>query len=91
MDPPARRHNARGIKAVRPGLLAGGLGLMWFVLIQKGEIDADAPSWAIALIFVGRLFVDVVGAWLAVSVVRLMIALLRLAFSQWRAQSEKVR
>jgi hypothetical protein len=70
---------------MRPFLLAGGLGLMWFVQVQDGGVDGDAPAWGIAIILGGRLLVDFVGGWLAVSVARLAFALFRTGLSQLRA------
>jgi hypothetical protein len=69
---------------MRPYLLAGGIGLMWFVQVQEGGADGDAPAWGIAIILIGRLLVDFVGGWLAVSVGRLAFALCRSGLSQLR-------
>jgi hypothetical protein len=69
---------------VRPFLLAGGLALIWFVQFQAVGVDGEAPPWAFAIVAVGRLVVDFIGAWVALSVVRLVIALARLGLIHLR-------
>lgn len=92
MDPSAkRRREPRGRSVVRPGLLAGGLGLMWFVQVQESPLPIDAPGWGVALIVAGRLAADFVGALVVVSVVRLGLAVVRLAVARWRAQRQLER
>ena len=63
---------------MRPFLLAGGLALIWFAQFQEAGVGGDAPAWAFAIVAVGRLVVDFIGAWVALSVIRLVIALGRL-------------
>ena len=66
---------------MRPLLLAGAFGLMWFVQIQDGGAEADAPAWGIAVFVAVRLLVDFIGGLVAVSVIRLLLALGRLGLS----------
>jgi hypothetical protein len=75
-----------GIDVVRPLLLAGGLALMWFVQFQEAGVDKDAPPWGVVLVLGVRLFVDIIGAWLAVSILRLILALARIGLAQLRHQ-----
>ena len=86
MASPAKGNRPRG--GVRPSFLAGGLALMWFVQMQKGGVEADAPAWGLALTVGGRLFVDFVGACVIVSAVQLLFALARLGIAQWRARGQ---
>ena len=74
---------------MRRYLLAGGLGLMWFVQVQNGAIEFDAPVWGIAAILAGRLLADFVGAWLAISAVQLAFALGRLGLNHMRARGQQ--
>jgi hypothetical protein len=69
---------------VRPFLLSGGLALIWFVQFQA-DVEADVPVWGAAAVIAVRFFVDFIGAWLAVSVVRLVFAVGRLAWIRLRA------
>jgi len=74
---------ARG-GAMKPILLAAGLGLYWFVEYQEGTGAVDAPIWGYAVILGVRLLVDFVGALVLVSGLRLLLVLLRLALSHLR-------
>ena len=74
---------------MRRYLLAGGLGLMWFVQVQNGAVEFDAPVWGIAAILAGRLLVDFVGAWVAISAVQLTFALGRLGLNHLRARGQQ--
>ena len=67
----------------------GGLGLMWFVQVQNGAIEFDAPVWGIAAILAGRLLADFVGAWVAISAVQLAFALGRLGLNHMRARGQQ--
>lgn len=58
----------------RPLLLAGGLGLLWFVEFQEVGLSEDVPSWSIPVVLGVRLLADFVGAWVFVSVARLAVA-----------------
>jgi hypothetical protein len=69
---------------VRPFLLSGGLALIWFVLFQA-DVEGDVPVWGVAAVIAVRFFVDFVGAWLALSIVRLAFAVGRLGWIQLRA------
>jgi len=74
---------------VRPFLLAGALALMWFVQFQGAGVDGDAPPWAVALVLGVRLLADFIGAWVALSVARLALALGRMGLAQLRAQWQR--
>jgi hypothetical protein len=84
---PSRAGPAR--KPVRPMLLAGGLGLIWFVQFQQGDMTQDAPSWGYGLVLGMRLLADFVGAWVAVALLQLAIALGRLGLVQLRSRPEE--
>jgi hypothetical protein len=87
MDPPANRpRERRGSSGIRPMLLAGGMALMWFVEFQGMALPINVPSWGMPLIIIGRLFADFVGAALVVALVRLGLAVTRLALAHWQAQ-----
>jgi hypothetical protein len=70
---------------VRPFLLFAGLALTWFTLFQKGNLGGDLPAWGIAAVLGTRFLADLVGAWLAVTILRLAIALARLGWTRVRA------
>jgi hypothetical protein len=74
---------------MRRYLLAAGLSLMWFVQVQNGGLEGDAPAWGIAAILGGRLLVDFVGAWVAVSVLQLVFGLGRLGLNHLRARRQR--
>jgi hypothetical protein len=74
---------ARG-GAMKPMLLAAGLGLYWFVEHQDAADAANAPVWAYAMIVGVRLLVDFVGALVIVSALRLLLVFGRLAFAHLR-------
>ncbi len=76
-------------KPVRPVLLAGGLGLMWYVHFQSGMTVPDAPPWSFALITGVRVVADIVGAWVVISLAQLCFALGRLGWAQLRANRER--
>jgi hypothetical protein len=65
---------------VRPFLLAAGLALMWFALFQDLDVGGDLPASAFAAVLGTRFLVDLVGAWLALSLLRLGLSLGRLAW-----------
>jgi hypothetical protein len=79
------RGNEIGSPVVRPFLLAGGLALIWFVQFQEARVEGDAPAWAFAIVLAVRLAVDFIGAWVALSAIRLIIALGRLGLIHLRA------
>lgn len=81
-----RGRERRGSGGVRPYVLAGGLGLMWFVQGQQAAMPTEAPAWGLAMIVGGRLLADFVCALVVVSAVRLAFAAARLGIAQWRAQ-----
>jgi len=74
---------------MRPVLLAGGLGLMWFVLVQDGGGDGDAPAWGIAIILAARLVADFVGGWIVVSILRLFFAIGRIGLAHFRGHRHR--
>jgi hypothetical protein len=77
----------RGDKGgLRPMLLAGGMGLMWFVKYQAGPLPVGVPGWGVALLFVGQLLADFVCAAVVVAVARLGLAMVRLSIANWRLQ-----
>lgn len=80
-----REKGARKLAGMRPMLLAAGIGLFWFAQFQDGASDADAPAWGWLVMDGVRLFADFVGAWLAISAVRLVLALMRHGLVQLRA------
>jgi len=77
-------------KAFRPALLAGGLGLLWFVQYQQGgPADEAGPVWAHGAVLGTRLIADIVGAWVVIAVAQLVVALGRQAFRQLRADPDR--
>ena len=66
------------VTAVRPVLLAAGLGLYWFVKHQDADGPADVPMWAYLIAVGVRVVADVVGAWVILSALQLALALGRL-------------
>lgn len=82
-EPPKR-------KAFRPMLLAGGLGLLWFVLYQQGgAADEGGPVWSHAAIMGSSLVADFVGAWVLIAVIQLIVALIRAAIVQLRPDPDR--
>jgi hypothetical protein len=76
---------AKQTKAMRPVLLAAGLGLYWFVAYQDGGNDAGAPMWGYLTMGALRLLADFVGAWLIISGLQLAIALVKIGLTYLRA------
>ena len=76
---------ARHPGALRPILLAGGLGLLWFAQTPLGGLPDDAPMWSVAAIIAVRLVADFVGGWVAVSLLRLAAAVVRYLICRTRA------
>lgn len=74
-------------KPIRPLLLAGVLGLVWFVVAQEGGIDDTVPNWGVPIVMGARLLADFIGGWVVVSAVRLLFGLVRLGLAQLRARS----
>ncbi|HEY1795495.1 MAG TPA: hypothetical protein VGG57_05195 [Stellaceae bacterium] len=82
-EPPKR-------KAFRPMLLAGGLGLLWFVQYQQGGPAEEAgPAWSHAVVLGSRLLADFVGAWVVIAVAQLVFALIRLGVAQLRSDPDR--
>lgn len=82
-EPPKR-------KAFRPMLLAGGLGLLWFVLYQQGApADEIGPVWSHAAVLGSRLLADFVGAWLVIALIQLLVALIRAGLAQLRPDPDR--
>jgi hypothetical protein len=80
-----RSKSARKLGAMRPLLLAAGLGIYWFVEYQDGGGEADAPMWGYLIMAGARLLTDFVGAWFIVSALRLAFALGRFGLTYVRA------
>lgn len=78
----AAEHRRKGI-AGRPFLLAAGLGLFWFAETPQGGLPIDAPALGLMLVPMSRLLLDLVGGWVAVSGVRIILALGRLGLVRW--------
>jgi hypothetical protein len=74
---------------MRRFLLAGGLGLMWFALVQDSAMEAGAPVWGIAIILAVRLLADFIGAWLVLSILQLLFTLGRYGLKQLRARRQQ--
>jgi hypothetical protein len=79
------RSNGFGVSAVRPFLLSGGLALIWFVEFQV-DMEGDIPIWGVAAVVAMRLLADFVGAWLALSIFRLVFATGRLGWLRLRGR-----
>ncbi|GEM_PF-2727660 len=75
-------------KPVRPLLLAGGLGLLWFARFQQGGAEPEAPAWGHWLILAAQLLADIVGAWIVVALAQLGIAVARVALAHLRRDPE---
>jgi hypothetical protein len=71
---------------VRPFLLFAGLALMWFALFQDVDVEGDLPAWGIAAVLGMRFLVDLVGAWLAVTLLQLAIGVARLGWARMRRE-----
>lgn len=83
-QPPPKR------KAFRPMLLAGGLGLLWFVMYQQGgPADEVGPAWSHAVVLGSRLLADFVGAWVVIALVQLVCALIRAGVAQLRSDTDR--
>jgi hypothetical protein len=74
---------------MRRSLLAAGLALMWFVQVQQPAVEASAPAWVVAVVLAVRLLTDFVGAWVAVSIAQLAVALGRAGLGQLRASRQR--
>jgi len=71
-------------------LLAGGLGLLWFVMYQQGgPADEGGPVWSHAAVLGSRLLADFVGAWVVIALLQLVFALIRAAFAQFRPDPDR--
>jgi hypothetical protein len=75
---------AKSKGAMRPVLLAAGLGLFWFVEYQDLGSAADMPMWGYMAMIAVRLLADFVGAWVIVSGMQLLLALGRLGLTYLR-------
>jgi hypothetical protein len=71
--------------AMRPVLLAAGLGLYWFVEYPDGGAEADMPMWGYLITDAARVLADFVGAWCIVSALQLAIVLGRVGLTHLRA------
>jgi hypothetical protein len=70
--------------AMRPVLLAAGLGVYWFVEHQDIGSAADMPVWGYGMMIGVRLLADFIGAWVIVSALQLVLALGRLGLTYVR-------
>ena len=70
--------------AMRPVLLAAGLGLFWFVEYQDTGGAAEMPMWGCMMMVAVRLLADFVGAWVIVSALQLALSLGRLGLAYLR-------
>jgi hypothetical protein len=84
--PPKASKAPRELGAIRPVLLAAGLGLFWFVEHREAASDPAAPMWGYLVMQGVRVFVDFVGAWFVVSALQLVIAALRYGLVYLRAR-----
>ena len=84
------RPGAAEHRPIRPMLLAGGLGLLWFVQFQESGSAEDGPFWLMVLVLGVRLLADFVGAWVVVSALRVAFAFSKLGLMQLRAGIERV-
>jgi hypothetical protein len=73
-------------KPIRPLLLAGVLGLVWFVVVQEGGFEDDIPGWGMPILLGARLLADFVGGWVVVSLLQLLFNLGRLALLRLRVR-----
>jgi hypothetical protein len=74
---------------VRTFLLFAGLALMWFALFQDANVGGDLPAWGVAAVLGTRFLADLVGAWIAVTMLRLAIALARLGWLRVQMHRER--
>jgi hypothetical protein len=81
----AKRSGVKSAGAMKPVLLAAGLGLYWFVAYQDGGGEVDAPIWGYLTTAALRLLADFVGAWLIVSALQLVIAIGKIGLTYLRA------
>jgi hypothetical protein len=65
---------------MRPFLLSAGLALMWFAQFQDIGVDGDVPAIGVAAVAGARFSADLVGAWLVISLLRLVFAVARLGW-----------
>jgi hypothetical protein len=68
---------------LRPLLLALGLGLYWFVE-HPDAAEVEAPMWGYLTVAGLRLLTDIIGAWFAISALRLVLALAGLGWTYLR-------
>ncbi|HVC53084.1 MAG TPA: hypothetical protein VND87_13775 [Stellaceae bacterium] len=74
-------------KPLRPVLLAGGLGLVWFIEFQQPVMALPGgPPWSYALVIGMRLLADVVCARLLIALAQLVFAAGRLGLARLRIQ-----
>lgn len=65
---------------MRPFLLSAGFALMWFAQFQDMSVEGDVPAFGVVAVAGARFSADLVGAWLAVSMLRLVFGLARLGW-----------
>jgi len=71
--------------AIRPVLLAAGLGTYWFAVHLDGGGEADAPMWGYVTATGMQLLADVVGAWIVIAGAQLAIGLGKVGVSYARS------
>lgn len=76
-------------KPLRPLLLAGGLGLIWFIEFQQPGLTPNGPGWSYALVLGVRLVADTVCARLLIAIVQLLFATGRLGLARLRVQPDR--
>jgi hypothetical protein len=82
--PSAAKAPGAGGGAMRPVLIAAGLGLYWFVQYQDAGGTTDAPIWVYAITVGVRLLADFIGAMVIVSGAQLLLVLSRLGLTYLR-------
>lgn len=69
-------------KPLRPLLLAGGLGLIWFIEFQQPSLAPDGPAWSYGLVLGMRLLADLVCARVLIAVAQLLFVTGRLGLAR---------
>jgi len=74
-------------KPLRPLLLAGGLGLVWFIEYQQPVVaPPGGPPWSYALVLGVCLLADIVCARVLIALAQLLFAAGRLGLARLRTQ-----
>jgi hypothetical protein len=80
------KQSAKKVTAMRPVLLAAGLGLYWFAVYQDGGAEANAPIWGYMVMVGLRLVADVVGAWIVIAALQLVFACAKVGLTYARSR-----